>query len=185
MVVPVVTKDTSLNVQRTFLFISMPHDIRCWHKIDNIHSLCCPHTLHLCIDHPHNGFQATIDFFLNPKFDNNSRAMPNKKLCHTSVHCAVSAVYILPLNNLNCHYKEHILNPYKLDQLDIHDFGDNLNHKVHQYKQLVIRNLNHLSKFLRCKYHWSISYPKRLVFCCMLTRIQPNNSVVSMIFCYM
>ena len=81
------------------------------------------------------------------------------------MHCGVSAWYILPLNNLNRHYKEHILNPYKLDQLDIHDFEDNPKYIFHQYKQLVIRNLNHLSKFLRCKYHWSISNPKRLVIC--------------------
>ena len=74
--------------------------------------------------------------------------------------------YILPVNNLNRHCKKHILNPYKLDQLDIHDFEDNPNHKLHQYKQLVIRNPNHLSKFLRRKHHdWSISYPKRLAFC--------------------
>ena len=50
------------------------------------------------------------------------------------VHCTVSASYMLPVNNLNRHCKEHIFHPYKLDQLDIHDFGDNPNHKVHQYK---------------------------------------------------
>ena len=81
------------------------------------------------------------------------------------MHCGVSALYILPLNNLNRYYKEHILNPYKQDQLDIHDFGNNLSHKLHQYKQLVIRNPNHLSKLLRCKYHWSKSDPKILVLC--------------------
>ena len=90
--------------------------------------------------------------------------IPNEKLVNsTSVHCAVSESYILPLNNLNCRYKAHILNPYKLDQLDIHDFADIPNHKVHQYKDLKIRNLNRLSKFLRSKYHRCISYPKRLV----------------------
>ena len=50
-------------VQRTYSFISIPLDICCWHKIDIAHSHCCPHTLNLCIDPPHNGFQATIDFF--------------------------------------------------------------------------------------------------------------------------
>ena len=50
-------------VQRTYSFISIPLDICCWHKIDIAHSHCCPHTLNLCIDLPHNGFQATIDFF--------------------------------------------------------------------------------------------------------------------------
>ena len=75
------------------------------------------------------------------------------------------ASYSLPVNNRHCHCKEHILNPYKLDQLDIHDFEDNPKYIFHQYKQLVIRNPNHLSKLLRCKYHWSKSDPKILVLC--------------------
>ena len=61
------------HVKRTYSFISIPLDICCWHKIDVAHSLCCPHTLHLCIDLPHNGFQATRDFFLMPKFFTNGK----------------------------------------------------------------------------------------------------------------